>query len=190
MTPEELTAVEQRVNAATEGPWMVFPTVPNDGDTRIKAGVDGPVLGEMFTHEDGLLAANARQDIPDLLAEVRRLHDVVELLQRRMSEQCVYSAGLKAGAAALTYSSTQATRCARCGEHKHTPLRRDEMHGYVCLTCIDAELERHADEPRYSTEAVLALLNELPSEPVMSTKQWGGILAAAEDVRASLEPKP
>lgn len=41
---------------------------------------------------------------------------------------------------ALTYSSTQATKCAGCGEHKHTPLRVDAMGGYVCLTCIDKKL--------------------------------------------------
>lgn len=39
-----------------------------------------------------------------------------------------------------TYSSTQATMCAGCGEHKHTPLRIDAMGGYVCLTCIDQKL--------------------------------------------------
>lgn len=39
-----------------------------------------------------------------------------------------------------TYASEQATNCAGCGQHKHTPLRRDDMGGYVCLTCIDKEL--------------------------------------------------
>ena len=39
-----------------------------------------------------------------------------------------------------TYTSTQATNCAGCGEHKHTPLRIDSMGGYVCLTCIDKKL--------------------------------------------------
>ncbi len=39
-----------------------------------------------------------------------------------------------------TYASTQATNCAGCGEYKHTPLRIDEMGGYVCLTCIDRKL--------------------------------------------------
>jgi hypothetical protein len=39
-----------------------------------------------------------------------------------------------------TYSSTQATNCAGCGKHKHTPLRIDAMGGYVCLTCIDQKL--------------------------------------------------
>lgn len=40
-----------------------------------------------------------------------------------------------------SYYSTQHTRCAICGEDKHTPLRRDEMGGYVCLTCIDNQLD-------------------------------------------------
>lgn len=39
-----------------------------------------------------------------------------------------------------SYSSTQATNCAQCGQHKHTPLRIDAMGGYVCLTCIDQTL--------------------------------------------------
>jgi hypothetical protein len=43
-----------------------------------------------------------------------------------------------------TYESTQSTNCAVCGERKHTPLRRDEMGGYVCLSCIDKELDLHA----------------------------------------------
>lgn len=43
--------------------------------------------------------------------------------------------------AEYTYASKQATDCAGCGKHKHTPLRRDEMGGYVCLTCIDKRLE-------------------------------------------------
>jgi hypothetical protein len=42
----------------------------------------------------------------------------------------------------LTYSSTQETSCAWCDKRKHTPLRRDEMGGYVCLTCIDRRLDR------------------------------------------------
>jgi len=40
----------------------------------------------------------------------------------------------------VTYSSTQATTCAGCFKHKHTPLRIDAMGGYVCLTCIEQKL--------------------------------------------------
>ena len=47
----------------------------------------------------------------------------------------------------LTYSSTQATNCAVCGQHKHTPLRVDRLGGYVCLTCIDKELAKEPSNP-------------------------------------------
>ncbi|MBN3779942.1 hypothetical protein G3O06_20610 [Burkholderia sp. Ac-20345] len=51
----------------------------------------------------------------------------------------------------FTYASKQAATCALCGEHKHTPLRIDWMGGYVCLTCIDRELERSKDDKSCAT---------------------------------------
>lgn len=39
-------------------------------------------------------------------------------------------------------STEQHTKCAVCGKDKHTPLRRDEMGGYVCLTCIEAKIDK------------------------------------------------
>ncbi|EKS9800288.1 MULTISPECIES: hypothetical protein [Burkholderia] len=59
---------------------------------------------------------------------------------------------------AYTYSSVQATNCACCGEYKHTPLRIDWMGGYVCLTCIDRELESRipADVADLNERAMLA----------------------------------
>jgi hypothetical protein len=41
-----------------------------------------------------------------------------------------------------------ATPCASCGLNRHTPLRRDDMGGYVCLTCIDERLTRLAPMAR------------------------------------------
>ncbi|ACH72943.1 hypothetical protein [Burkholderia cenocepacia] len=58
----------------------------------------------------------------------------------------------------FTYATKQATACASCGEHKHTPLRVDRMGGYVCLTCIDHELDRSvalADDQRAAVEFAL-----------------------------------
>lgn len=52
-----------------------------------------------------------------------------------------FSAEFEIYKASFTYSSTQSTNCAGCGQHKHTPLRVDGMDGYVCLTCIDKRLE-------------------------------------------------
>lgn len=42
--------------------------------------------------------------------------------------------------AAIEVPPPHATTCAVCLQHKPTPLRRDDMGGYVCLTCIDARL--------------------------------------------------
>lgn len=70
--------------------------------------------------------------------------DTDKAYYRDMARAAITAAGtVTAGAAkeAATYSSTQATNCAVCGEHKHTPLRVDRMGGYVCLTCIDEKLE-------------------------------------------------
>lgn len=106
MTPEELAAIEQRANAATEGPWVVehwddqgrihrpgsADTVASNGGTGDWDDVAGP---------NSAFIAAARTDVPVLLAEVRRQAEVIELLQRRMSEQCMYSAGLKECAAGL-----------------------------------------------------------------------------------------
>jgi hypothetical protein len=50
-----------------------------------------------------------------------------------------------------TYASTQHTPCAVCGKDTHTPLRVDDMGGYVCLTCIDKELENRQKEIDFLT---------------------------------------
>ena len=69
-----------------------------------------------------------------------------------------------------TYCTTQATRCAGCGKHKHTPLRVDWMGGYVCLTCIDKKLDEQYDQlnpdeedvrPADTLVALLALLRRV-----------------------------
>ena len=38
------------------------------------------------------------------------------------------------------------TSCAVCGENKHCPIRNNTMGGYVCLTCVDKELEKLQSE--------------------------------------------
>lgn len=49
----------------------------------------------------------------------------------------------------------QATRCAGCGQRKHTPLTVDEMGGYVCLTCIDKRLIELLTKERDPTTVTL-----------------------------------
>ncbi|HCF2363372.1 TPA: hypothetical protein NIA63_005497 [Pseudomonas aeruginosa] len=70
----------------------------------------------------------ARHQCAGMEMEIQELREKVTELQKELRSR-------------WTYASTQATNCAGCGEHKHTPLRVDWMGGYVCLTCIDEKLE-------------------------------------------------
>jgi hypothetical protein len=72
---------------------------------------------------------------------------------------------------AHTYSSTQATMCACCGEHKHTPLRIDKMGGYVCLTCIDKKLGSLLGEFGYS-----------PAQPAVQEQALGSDIVLDESL--------
>ena len=78
----------------------------------------------------------------------------------------------------ITYSSKQATECAVCGKRKHTPLRRDHMGGYVCLTCIDRQLDQMLAASRKSVTSRFCLGQKVwiskyrrgqPSEPQQAT---------------------
>lgn len=71
MTPEELTAIEQRANAATPGPWDYSPL-----GTIVFAGENTGVASLRMTGDNianAAFVAGSRSDIPALLAEVRRL---------------------------------------------------------------------------------------------------------------------
>ncbi|HEO1644859.1 hypothetical protein [Pseudomonas aeruginosa] len=74
----------------------------------------------------------ARHAAGGMEMEIQELREKVTELQKKLRSR-------------WTYASTQATNCAGCGEHKHTPLRVDWMGGYVCLTCIDKKLEELHD---------------------------------------------
>lgn len=80
----------------------------------------------------------ARHAAGGMEMEIQELREKVTELQKKLRSR-------------WTYASTQATNCAGCGEHKHTPLRVDWMGGYVCLTCIDKKLEElHDDQAQHS----------------------------------------
>ena len=81
MTDADLDAIEQRTNAATEGPW--FQDSDNPGLVWGEQRSDGDGYWSLFASETGHDAtaepqdaefiAHARSDVPALLAEVRRL---------------------------------------------------------------------------------------------------------------------
>ncbi|MGW4380156.1 hypothetical protein [Kitasatospora sp. NPDC004531] len=95
LSDEELNAIERRVAAASPGPWTAFlesrQAAGGDSFIRLDADpeqddefylhrfVDGrPILGiDPRTDADLDFIAAARQDVPRLLAEVRRLRGAV-----------------------------------------------------------------------------------------------------------------
>jgi hypothetical protein len=97
----------------------------------------------------------------------------------------------------------QHTKCARCGSDRHTPLRRDHMGGYVCLTCIDkeldsltAELARKGEALLWAQRALLRVTEWVAFPPHMSRQEppWHAIECAARravaDANESALAKP
>ena len=84
MTPERLAEIEARANAATQGPWEWHPYM-GSGATLAKPNHPFHELNILKTTDDwppvaadAEFIAAARNDVPALLAEVRRLQDAVE----------------------------------------------------------------------------------------------------------------
>ena len=74
MTDEQLTAIEQRANAATPGPWRAYSSMVSIGLSHalhILTGIH-PFNQAQATCDTTFVAA-ARTDVPALVAEVRRL---------------------------------------------------------------------------------------------------------------------
>lgn len=75
ITAERLSQIEAEADAATPGPWRRQVSAcdhEDDTHTAIKGG--GGLLSDCIEREeDATFIANARQNIPDLIAEVRRL---------------------------------------------------------------------------------------------------------------------
>jgi hypothetical protein len=74
--PEELGAIEARAAAATEGPWEAKHDVVVAGDGFIAA----ETYHDTF-EADAIFIAAARDDVPALLSEVRRLQAHIEYLE-------------------------------------------------------------------------------------------------------------
>lgn len=87
MTALDLDAIEAREKATTPGPWVHDETdgigcdVWTQGETVMGGTVhttdDGYPRGDYNPVEDALFIAHAKQDIPALVAEVRRLREVL-----------------------------------------------------------------------------------------------------------------
>lgn len=73
LTPEDIAAIRERAEKATAGPWE---TLADEGEYDFWGSVKGPDYGvchDVQIGYDALFIANARQDIPALLAHVEEL---------------------------------------------------------------------------------------------------------------------
>lgn len=74
LTDDHLSEIERRCELATDGPWRSFVEGRDQmsGSDFIQTAGDDVYLSGA-THEDQDFIAAARQDVPALIAEVRRL---------------------------------------------------------------------------------------------------------------------
>ena len=86
LTDERLAEIEARCNAATPGPWTLMPEMcgPDGQGVYEESGLgiicevgDPYPRGDNHPQENMEFIAAARADVPDLLAEVRRLRALV-----------------------------------------------------------------------------------------------------------------
>lgn len=72
MTPARLADIEGREKAATPGPWEILDYATYEDHDECCLELQDDTI-ESSKHENAEFIATARTDIPDLLAEVRRL---------------------------------------------------------------------------------------------------------------------
>ena len=83
MTDEEIREIERRCNEATPAPWQSFIEGRDHlgGSDFIRTGGLDDACPDIYltqaTHADQDFIAHARQDIPALIAEIRRLKALV-----------------------------------------------------------------------------------------------------------------
>lgn len=86
----DLDAIEARANAATPGPWTVSRSSDHPGERHIDAGLGAGVYVAMDVGaDDAAFIANARTDIPALVARVREL----EAAERELNAVCANERG-------------------------------------------------------------------------------------------------
>lgn len=82
--PEQrLREIESRLTAVSKGPW--FLAKDGDNNYEVCCGTEGNPsdtfsIIERYEFEDYNFIAHARQDVPDLLREVKRLNKLLESL--------------------------------------------------------------------------------------------------------------
>jgi hypothetical protein len=75
LTNEQLTEIRKRAEAATAGPWTIEKEsyVCNAGFWVTDTVIMPDITSNIFEETDAEFIAHAREDVPDLLAEIERL---------------------------------------------------------------------------------------------------------------------
>lgn len=91
LTPERLAEIKARTDAATPGPWFVE-HLERDGFTYFSTDIaplesfDGEVHAGVLDEDEAEFIAHAREDVPDLVAEVERLRSERDALQAKLDQ--------------------------------------------------------------------------------------------------------
>ena len=79
MTKQELAEMRARAEAATPPPWKAHCTGPEDRDWSVdRVAMMEQECGAIRNERDATFIAHAREDVPSLLAEIDRLHKLLQ----------------------------------------------------------------------------------------------------------------
>ena len=83
MTESELNEIEERCNKATKGPWKSYIEGRDheSGDSFIETGGEEIYLSNPLFDNNQDFIAHSRQDVPRLIAEIRKLKAEIERLK-------------------------------------------------------------------------------------------------------------
>ena len=82
MTDEQLTAIEQRANAATPGPWVGYPSMVYLAPSHALSVFMREGANPMQVEHDTAFIAAARSDVPALIADIGISPQTAWLLER------------------------------------------------------------------------------------------------------------
>lgn len=80
MTPERLSEIKARCEAATGGPWRIGVRLDSAGWPLFSIR-DLESIGEKEYDANALFIQNARQDLPDCIKEIERMRGIMTILE-------------------------------------------------------------------------------------------------------------
>ncbi|WP_102273208.1 hypothetical protein [Cytobacillus massiliigabonensis] len=94
LTNEQLNAIRERTERATPGYWWVKYGIDESVEINVGHGFSARYVADVLRSNDGEFIANARNDVPMLLAEIERLQ--TELYYATRHERMGYDVNEKA----------------------------------------------------------------------------------------------